>query len=198
MSGIAPHGGTLINRELEGKLREEAKTRAKKLMALTLSERELCDLEMIAVGAMSPLEGFMKKSDYDACLLKKRLTNGLPWTLPVTKSISADEKSKISKEKEVALADSQGNLLAILEVSEIFPNDKKKQAQAVYGTDDEAHPGIQQILKMGDFFVGGKISLFERPHHKDFLNYRLDPKQTREYFQKKNWKRIVAFQTRNP
>src|SRR3989344_6101949 len=112
-AGIRPHGGVLISRELTGQVREEAKARAKKLMVLTLSERELCDLEMIAVGAMSPLEGFMKKSDYDACLLKKRLTNGLPWTLPVTKSISADEKSKISKEQEAALADLQGNLLAI-------------------------------------------------------------------------------------
>ena len=195
---IRPHGGTLINRELEGKAREETKTRAKKLTALTLSEREVCDLEMIAVGAMSPLQGFMAKSDYDSCLSKKRLSNGLPWTIPVTKSITADEKSKISSQKEVALADSEGNQLAILEVSEIFPNDKKKQAVAIYGTDEEAHPGVAQILRMGDWFVGGKISLFERPHHKDFLEYRLDPKQTREFFQKKNWKRTVAFQTRNP
>ncbi len=195
---IKPHGGTLVNRELEGRAREEAKIRAKKLISFTLSEREVCDLEMIAIGAMSPLEGFMTKADYDFCLAKKRLMNGLPWTIPVTKSITTDEKSKISKEREVALADAQGNQLAILEVSEIFPNDKKKQALAVYGTDEEAHPGVAQILRMGDWFVGGKVSLFERPHHKDFLEYRLDPKQTRELFQKKNWKRIVAFQTRNP
>ena len=195
---ITPHGGTLINRELEGKARDEAAARAKKLSALPLSDREICDLEMIATGAMSPLEGFMVKADYDACLAKKRLSSGLPWTIPVTKSITADEKAKISKEKEVVLADSQGNGLAILEVREIFPNDKKKQALAVYGVEEDAHPGVAQIFKMGDWFVGGKISLFRRPLHKDFLEYRFDPRQTRELFQKKNWKRIVAFQTRNP
>lgn len=198
MMSIAPHGGTLINRELEGKAREEAKARAKSLVALTLSDREVCDLEMIAVGAMSPLEGFMTKADYDSCLSKKRLSSGIPWTIPITKSITTEEKSKISKSKEVALADSSGNLLAILEVKEIFQNDKNAQAKAVYGVEEDAHPGVAQIYRMGDWFVGGKIALFQRPNYKDFLEYRLDPKQTREYFQKKNWKRIVAFQTRNP
>ncbi|OGW87294.1 MAG: sulfate adenylyltransferase [Omnitrophica bacterium RIFCSPHIGHO2_02_FULL_46_11] len=195
---LKPHGGILINRELEGKPRDDAKERAKKLTVLTLSEREVCDLEMIATGAMSPLEGFMTKSDYDSVLEKKRLVNKLPWTIPVTKSISAEERSRISKESQVVLQDGRGRQLAILEVAGIFPLDKKKEALAVYGTDEEAHPGVQQILKMGDFLVGGRISLFDRPAHTDFLEYRLDPKQTRELFQKKNWKRVVAFQTRNP
>ncbi len=198
MTGITPHGGTLINRELEGKAKEEAKLRAQKLTRLTLSEREVSDLEMIATGAMSPLQGFMTKEDYESCLNKKRLKNGLPWTIPVTKSITADDKSKISGQKEVVLADTQGNGLAILEVTDIFPHDKKEQATKIYGTDEEAHAGVQQILKMGDFFIGGKISIFQRPKYTDFLEYRLDPKQTRELFQKKNWKTIVAFQTRNP
>lgn len=193
-----PHGGVLINRELTGKLRDEAKEHARKLPVLKLSEREICDLEMIATGAMSPLEGFMTRKDYDACLEKKRLSNGLVWTIPVTKSIIAEEKSKIEKTKEAALADSEGHLLAILEVEDIFPNDKKKQALAIYGTAEEAHPGAGQILKMGDWFVGGRISLFERPHHKDFLEHRRDPRGTRELFKEKKWKTVVAFQTRNP
>ena len=197
-AGIRPHGGVLINRELTGQVREEAKTRAKRLPVLTLSERELCDLEMITTGAMSPLEGFVVKSDYDAVLEKKRLANKLPWTIPVTKSISADEKSKISKESQVVLQDSRGHQLAILEIAGIFPLDKKKEALVVYGTDEEAHPGVQQIFKMGDFLIGGRISLFDRPSHTDFLEHRMDPAQTRDYFQKKNWKTVVAFQTRNP
>ena len=122
MTGIAPHGGTLINRELEGKAREEAKARAKSLTALTLSDREVCDLEMIAVGAMSPLEGFMAKVDYESCLARKRLANGLPWTIPVTKSITKEEKSKISRAKEAVLTDARGNGLAILEIQDIFPH----------------------------------------------------------------------------
>ena len=196
--GIKPHGGTLINRELEGNAKQVAKERAQKLVKLVLSERELCDLEMIATGAMSPLEGFMTKADYESCLSKKRLKSNLPWTIPVTKSITAVEKSKISKEKEVVLADSEGNLLALLEVTDIFPHDKAKQARDVYGTEENAHPGVGQILKMGEFFIGGKVSLLQRPIYKTFLEYRLDPRQTRELFAKKNWKKIVAFQTRNP
>src|SRR3989338_8652432 len=120
---------------------------------------------MIAVGAMSPLEGFMVKSDYDAVLEKKRLAN----KLPVTKSISADEKSKISKESQVVLQDSRGHQLAILEIAGIFPLDKKKEALVVYGTDEEAHPGVQQILKMGEFLIGGRVSMFELPAPTDFL-----------------------------
>ena len=198
MKTAVPHGGKLINRELEGKAKDEAKAKAQKLTRLTLSEREVSDLEMIAVGAMSPLEGFMTQQDYEGCLNQKRLKSGLPWTILITKSITADEKAKLSGQKEVALADSQGNLLAILEVADIYPHDKKVQATKVYGTDEEAHPGVQQILKMGEFFVGGKISLFQRPVHTDFTEGRLDPKQTRELFAQKKWKTIVAFQTRNP
>ena len=185
MTSAVPHGGVLINRELAGAAKSAAEGRAKQLTALTLSEREVCDLEMIAAGAMSPLEGFMTKADYESCLSKKRLANGLVWTLPVTKSITAEEKAKISGAKEVALADSKGNLLAILEAPEVFPHDQKKQAKDIYGTEEEAHPGVAQIDKMGEFFVGGKISLFRRPLHTDFLANRMDPKQTREFFQKK-------------
>ena len=195
---IAPHGGVLINRELEGKAREETHERAKNLVALTLSEREICDLEMLAVGAMSPLEGFMTRKDCESCLKDKRLAIGLVWTLPVTKSITSEEKAKIQNLKEVTLSDAQGNRLAILQVEDIFQNNKQAQTQAVYGVTEEAHPGVAQILKMGDWFVGGKISLFERPHHKDFLEYRMDPKRTRELFREKKWGTIVAFQTRNP
>lgn len=196
--GIAPHGGKLVDRCLEGKPAEEAKGRSRGMTTLALSDRELCDLEMIATGAMSPLEGFMSKADYESCVARKRLANGLPWTIPVTKSVTAEEKSKISRAKEVILTDARGNGLAFLEIQDMFPHDKMKQAREVYGTEDEAHPGVQQILRMGDWFVGGKISLFQRPYHTDFLEYRLDPLKTRELFEKKGWNRIVAFQTRNP
>jgi sulfate adenylyltransferase len=195
---IQAHGGSLINRELTGKAREEALAKAKSLPKLTLSEREICDLEMVAVGAMSPLEGFMTKADYEACLSKKRLANGLVWTLPITKSITADEKSKLGSAKQAVLEDASGHGLALLDVAEIFPHDKKKQAMGVYGTDDVAHPGVGQINKMGEFFVGGKILLFSRPKHTNFLERRLDPAQTRALFKERGWNTVVAFQTRNP
>jgi len=195
---VIPHGGTLVNRELKGKKRDEAESKANSLAKLTLSEREWCDLEMIATGAMSPLEGFMNKNDYESCLDNKVLANGLPWTLPVTKSITDQDKANLKNQKEVVLNDSAGHALAILEIEDIFPHDRQKHAALIYGTDDEAHPGIKQIAQMGNWFVGGKISLFNRPKHANFLEYRLDPAEMRETFQKKGWKKIVAFQTRNP
>src|SRR3989338_2639232 len=154
---IAPHGGTLINRELKGKKRDEAESRANTLPALVLSEREVCDLEMIAAGAMSPLEGFMTQADYESCLDNKVLTNGLPWTIPVTKSITDQDKAKLKGVKGIPLKAAAGHLLAILEVGDIFPHDKQKHATLIYGTDDEAHPGLKQIAQMGNWFVGGRI-----------------------------------------
>ena len=195
---IAPHGGTLVNRELNGKALEDARIRAKHLTALTLSEREVCDLEMIAVGAMSPLQGFMTQADYESCLVRKRLQNGLVWTLPVTKSVTAEEKGNIQKAGEIALKTGNGLVLAILQVESAFPHDKKRHAECVYGTLDGAHPGVAQVNQMGDFFVGGKISLLARPPHEDFLDGRRDPVQTRAYFEEKGWKTVAAFQTRNP
>ena len=184
---ITPHGGTLINRELKGKKRDEAEARANSLPKLTLSERELCDLEMIATGAMSPLEGFMTQAEFESCLNNKVLTNGLPWTIPVTKAITDQEKAGLKDVKEAALADSSGRLLAIFEIESIFPHDKQKHATLVYGTDDENHPGIKQIAQMGNWLVGGRISVFNRPKHDKFLQYRLDPAEMRELFKKKGW-----------
>lgn len=196
---ILPHGGKLINRELEGKEREEWRKHAQNLKRLALTEREISDLEMIATGALSPLEGFMTQDDYESVLDKKILAaNGLPWTIPITKQINDEEKKNLKLGELVALTDASGTLLAVMEVEEIFPHDKKKQALSVYGTDEEAHPGVAQVYGMGNWFVGGKISLIERPAHKQFKEYRLDPKETRALFKKKGWRRIVAFQTRNP
>ncbi len=198
MSSIAAHGGTLINRELKGKKRDEAESKASKLVALALSERELCDLEMIASGAMSPLDGFMSEDDFNSCLDNLVLTSGLPWTIPVVKSLTDDEKSKVANQKEVALKDASGHPLAILEIEGIYKHDKQKHSMLLYGTDDAAHPGNVQIGLMGNWLVGGKVSLFNQPKHKDFTEYRLSPAETREEFKKRNWRTIVAFQTRNP
>ncbi|PIQ85765.1 MAG: sulfate adenylyltransferase [Candidatus Omnitrophica bacterium CG11_big_fil_rev_8_21_14_0_20_45_26] len=195
---LLPHGGKLINRLTEGKEAQAARQQAEKLPAVILSERETCDLEMLATGALSPLEGFMVEADYETCLQKKRLANQLPWTIPITKSISDEEKNKIKKGDTVALQDADGTKLALLSVESIFKHDKKKESEAVYGTSDEAHPGVKHVLKMGGWLVGGKVTVFEKPNHTDFAGYRLDPKQTRALFEEKGWNTVVAFQTRNP
>ncbi len=195
---IPAHGGKLINREASGNEREQLVKKAAALKKLALTEREIADLEMIATGALSPLEGFMTRDDYESVLDKMCLVNGLPWTIPITKQVTTEVKSGLKTGEEAALADKEGKILAILKIEDIFPHDKKKQALKVYGTEEEAHPGVAAVYGMGDWFVGGKITLINRPEHSDFKELRLDPKDTRALFKQKNWRRIVAFQTRNP
>ncbi len=193
-----PHGGKLINRELPENERTEAKKKAQGLKKLPLPPIEIADLEMIAIGALSPLEGFMGQADFNSVLEKMHLANGLAWSLPVVKAITAEEKKNLKAGEEVALVDEQGTALAILKIDEIYPHDKKKHSEKAYGTLEETHPGVARVSKMGDFLVGGKVSLFQRPAHKDFHQYRLDPADTRRIFQERGWKTGVAFQTRNP
>ena len=196
---IAPHGGILIHQELKGKEAEEARQKARGLKKLRLAPYEISDLEMIATGAMSPLEGFMKAADVTNVLDRMHLVNGLVWSLPVVKSVTEEEKKSIKQGEEVALVDGEsGRELALMKVEEIFPHDKKAHATKAYGTEEEAHPGVARVLSMGDTLVGGKISLFDRPAHTQFLEYRRDPAEMRKLFQEKNWRRVVAFQTRNP
>ncbi|MBI4398803.1 MAG: sulfate adenylyltransferase [Candidatus Omnitrophica bacterium] len=195
---IPAHGGTLVHREAEGKQREDLAKKAGALKKLQLSEREIADLEMIATGALSPLTGFMTRENYDAVLAKMHLSCGLPWTIPITKQISEEVKKTLKLGEEVTLHDSEGRELAIMQVEDIFPHDKKKQALEIYGTEDAAHPGVAAVYAMGDWFVGGPVWLLQRPAHKDFADLRLSPKETRAFFRQKNWRRIVAFQTRNP
>ncbi len=196
---IAPHGGTLINRELQGKEAEEARQKAASLKKLKLFPYEVSDLEMIATGALSPLQGFMGKDDVESVLDRMKLSTGPVWSLPVVKSITEEEKSSIRIGEEVTLVEeTSGTPLALMKVEEIFPNDKKAHAVRAYRTEEEAHPGVSRIYSMGNFLMGGKISLFNRPKHDKFLEFRQDPKETRNLFQEKKWKRIVAFQTRNP
>lgn len=195
---IPPHGGVLVNRELLGEERLEARNRAKRLKKLVLTEREISDVEMIATGALSPLTGFMKRDDYESVLANMHLAGGLPWTIPITKHIPGEEKNALKPGEEVALATPKGEILAVMKLEEIFPHDKKKQALKVYKTDDGNHPGVAAIAAMGDFFAGGEIFLIERPPYADFLDYRLDPVKTREIFSEREWRRVCAFQTRNP
>lgn len=193
-----PHGGKLIHRILEGNEKNEALKRAGSLKKKGLTVREISDLEMIATGAFSPLEGFMKKADYEGVIHKMHLANGLPWSIPVTLSATEEEATAFKKEKEIALLDETNEILAILHLEEIYPQQKETEAIKVYRTDSQEHPGVAQLFQTGKMLLGGSISLINRPRHDDFQAYRLDPKETRAAFQKKGWKKIVGFQTRNP
>ncbi|MCC6544558.1 MAG: sulfate adenylyltransferase [Nitrospirae bacterium] len=193
-----PHGGKLINRILRGKDREMAELKAKELRKIPLTSREVSDLEMMATGAMSPLEGFMCQDDYHSVVDTMRLTSGLPWSLPVTLAVSQEIADSLTLKEEVTLVDRNGQALAILAIEDIFIHDKEKESVEVYKTDSPEHPGVKYINEAGPVLIGGKISLFQRPVHDEFLPYRLDPEETRKKFQDKGWKTVVGFQTRNP
>lgn len=193
-----PHGGKLINRILRGKDRELAELKAKELKKIKLNKRELSDLEMIAIGALSPLEGFMCKDDYHSVIDTMRLTSGLPWALPVTLAVNEETANSLSIKEEITLVDEEGNSLAIMTVEEVYLHDKEKEAIQVYKTDSQDHPGVKYLFEVGSHLIGGKIDLIHRPKHEDFIQYRLDPADTRKIFQEKGWKRVVGFQTRNP
>lgn len=199
VKGITPHGGRLINMTLEGEAREEALGRVEAGMKrLEIGPREVSDMELIATGAFSPLEGFMCKKDYENVVDIMRLTSGFVWSIPVVLSVTTEQAASLKEGEDVALADESQKVLGILHLEEKYHYDKKKEAMEVYGTEEDKHPGVKRLYMSGDVLLGGKISMVNRPRHTDFLKYRLDPVETRELFHTKGWRRIVGFQTRNP
>lgn len=200
VKNIAPHGGRLVNRIVSMEERELLLDKATHydMKKIQLNSREMSDLDMIAVGAMGPLEGFMGKADYDNVLDNMRLSYGLPWSIPIVLSATKEKIEGLKPGNDVALVDQAHEVVAILHLEEIFHHDKRKEALEVYGVDDSKHPGVEYVYKMGEYLLGGKISVVNRTKPGDFLPYRLDPAETREVFVKKGWKRVVGFQTRNP
>jgi sulfate adenylyltransferase len=195
---IAPHGGTLVNRDASPDEKKEWLGRAGSLASITLGPREVSDLELIASGGFSPLRGFMTRADYASVVSDLSLAGGQAWSIPVTLSLGEELEKRIKPRDDVALRDGQGTVLAILHVEDVFPNEKQKEAQEVYRTTEEAHPGVAALYRGGDTLVGGPVTVLDRPRHADFGPYRLDPTQTRAAFRERGWQRIVGFQTRNP
>jgi sulfate adenylyltransferase len=198
MSLIEAHGGQLIDREARGAERDSLLRSSKKMPSLTLNRRTISDLELIANGALSPLEGFMSEADYLSVRDKRRLDNGLVWTIPVTLPVTGEERSKIKPGDDVTLRNSDGRLLAVLHLSEIFKYDKQAEAENVYRTTDENHPGVKALYSQGEFLLGGRISLIESVNREEFKPYRYSPRDLRALFADRGWERVVAFQTRNP
>jgi sulfate adenylyltransferase len=200
MTGIknAPHGGVLVDLLVTGKEADALKARVPRLKKVVLNERQISDIEMLSIGAFSPLTGFLTKSDYDSVLESMRLSTGIPWSIPITLAVSDDVAGTVSAGDEVALTDDEGTTLAVLHVVEKFAYDKKHEAQQVYRTTDSAHPGVAAVYAQGDTLLGGPVRVLQLPKHDDFLSYRLTPKQTRARFAELGWKTVVGFQTRNP
>jgi sulfate adenylyltransferase len=197
MAVSIPHGGVLVNRFVEPKEAASLTQKAKGLKSIILSPREVSDLELIADGAFSPLTGFMNQDDYQSVLTNMRLANGLPWTLPVTLSVTTAQAASFKAGDDIALVVGE-DILAILNIDDIYPFDKEKEAKAAYGTNDMSHPGVAYTHKLGDFYIGGTISLLMRLRQKTFLEYQKTPCQMRQLFSERGWNKVVAFQTRNP
>jgi sulfate adenylyltransferase len=194
---INPHGGTLINREVVGAERERLVRAAADMPALRLGARSVSDLELIATGAYSPLEGFMTEADYVSVRDHMRLAGGAVWSLPVTLAVTGEEAAALSAGRDVALYQGK-RLLGVLHLEEKFYRDKAREAEQVYRTTDEAHPGVRAVYAEGEWLLGGRVSLVSRPEHPAFNAYWKDPAETRELFRQRGWRRVVAFQTRNP
>ena len=197
MKLIRPHGGTLVNREVTGVERERLIESAAGMPALRLGSREISDLEMIATGAYSPLEGFLDRSDYSAVCSNMRLSNGVAWSIPVTLPLADENAGSIRQFEDVALYQDD-HLLGILHLADKYQYDKAREAELIYRTTDLAHPGVSALYKQGDWLLGGKISLVNRSLDLAFPKYRLDPLETRALFRDRGWRRVVGFQTRNP
>lgn len=190
---IAPHGGLLVDLVAGAGREAELRARAGGLPRIVLTARQLSDLDLLAIGALSPLEGFMGESDYTSVVADMRLANGLVWSIPVT--LAVDRANVPRDDGEIALYDEAGELRAILNLRERFAYDKTREAREVYGTEDGAHPGVAAIYAQGDVLLGGPVTVF-RSIETD--PYRLTPAQTRAEFAARGWRTIVGFQTRNP
>jgi sulfate adenylyltransferase len=183
---IPPHGGKLVDRTGP---RPDGVDR---LEQIPLASRELSDLDMLASGALSPLEGFMAHHDYERVVEEMRLDHGLPWALPVCLAVDTAPKGD-----EVALTDESGRALAVLEVDDTFEYDREREAERCFRTTDEAHPGVARLYAQKPYYLAGRVTVFERADPA-FPELARDPAETRSAFAERGWRRVVGFQTRNP
>ena len=199
---IRPHGGLLVDRVMRGEVREAVRERAEHMVKIRLDPMGLADLELISIGALSPLTGFMRKVDYDRCVAEMRLTSGVVWSIPVSLAVEEDWADRIVEGKEVALCEGD-RVLAVMEVTEKYPYDqevKEREAREVYRTTEDAHPGVARIYRRGDVLLGGDVWLVDWPSavQSEFPELRHTPAETRRMFARRGWRSVVAFQTRNP
>ena len=190
---INPHGGILVDRIASQP--EELDTT---LAVITLSRRSQSDLEMIATGACSPLMGFMSQQDYSSVVEEMRLANGSVWSIPITLPISAEQVSNLKGVEEATLSTESDGVIGKIQISDIYKPDKGREAEKVYLTTDDKHPGVAALLSGGKYYVAGDIEVYQLPEHKHFGEYRMSPRQLRAVIEEKGWKSVVAFQTRNP
>ncbi|HEX7030682.1 MAG TPA: bifunctional sulfate adenylyltransferase/adenylylsulfate kinase [Gammaproteobacteria bacterium] len=194
-----PHGGELKDLYLDDAGAQAERERARDLPSWDLTARQLCDIELLLSGGFSPLEGFMGKADHASVCKDMRLADGTVWPMPITLDVTKEFASTVNAGDTIALRDPEGVLIATLEVSDNWEPDLRAEAVAVFGSDDEKHPAVNFLLNRSNpVYLGGRLRGVEAPTHYDFRHLRRTPAELRAEFRKRGWKRIVAFQTRNP
>ena len=193
---IAPHGNILINRVLSPEHIVVAKTKTENLPQIILDEEQVKDAKNIARGVLSPLSGFMNEADFVSCVNKMKLANGTVWPIPFVLGVTEEKAEEFKTGDEVALIDKQQQLIAILEVGDLYTFDPAQVAFHVFGTTDKAHPGVARWYHMPPVLIGGKIDLVDNSKE-PYYEYNLDPAETRFLFESRGWKTVVGFQTRN-
>jgi sulfate adenylyltransferase len=197
----SPHGGTLCDLMVGADRAATLKQEATRLPSWDLTTRQLCDLELLMSGAFSPLTGFLGKADYESVCTRMRLGNQTLWPIPITLDVTAPfvAESQAKSGSRIALRHPEGMVLAILTVSDVWTPDRKAEAERVFGTLDDSHPGVFQLLNEANpVYVGGRIEGIEAPPHHTFASLRYTPAEMRAAFRKRGWTKVVAFQTRNP
>jgi sulfate adenylyltransferase len=194
-----PHGGALVNLLADSKRREEIRAASKEWHSWDLTERQLCDLELLLNGGFSPLHGFMGQADYESVCSSMRLANGLIWTMPIILDLPAELAKQLARGTSLALRDPEGVMLAVLQVEETWQPNRQSEVESVFGTADRKHPGVSSVLdRSNPIYVSGKLEGLQLPSHYDYRSLRLTPQEMRAKFTQLGWRRVVAFQTRNP
>jgi sulfate adenylyltransferase len=193
------HGGTLKDLYLNEAEAELEKETAREYPSWSLTDRQVCDIEMLLNGAFSPLEGFLCRDDYEHVLQRMRLSSGVLWPVPVNLDVSPDFAAQVKPGSRIGLRDPEGVLIATMEISDVWEPDKALEARSVFGTEDERHPGVHFLMRRtGPIYLGGRLRGVEPPMHYDFKLLRDSPSELRGRFRKLGWRKVVAFQTRNP
>jgi sulfate adenylyltransferase len=196
---IAPHGGELVNLIASRDRNAELKAQSREWPSWDLTARQICDLELLLNGGFSPLRGFMPKADYEGVCKNMRLSSDVLWPMPITLDVKEDFAKSLKPGSKVALRDPEGVMLAVLTVDEIWQPDRTAEAKDVFGTTSPVHPGVNYLLNQsGPWYIGGKLEGLQLPSHYDFRGLRLTPEEMRAEFGRLGWRRVVAFQTRNP
>ncbi|UOQ87374.1 sulfate adenylyltransferase [Gracilibacillus salinarum] len=195
---IEAHGGKLVNREVTGAEREQLLNKAEQFKRITINAWSISDLELIGIGGFSPLTGFLGEKDYQEVVENLHLADGTVWSIPINLAVTEAEANELEIGEHIALYGEDDVLYGTLELTEKYSYDQEKEAQLVYGTTEEAHPGVKKLYEKGNVYLAGPISLLNRPNHDQFKDFYLDPVETRQLFQDLGWKTVVGFQTRNP